>query len=89
MSMIVPRPRDPLVRETLVSTSSRLHSLWEEAATRVRGCPPVSAERSSWDAAAHGLLDAMQAVERLAGSMDPGLGRRDWRARCDGASPPA
>jgi hypothetical protein len=82
--MVVPAPRAPLddaVRDTLRSTSTRLEALWEEAAMLRMNTPEVSAERPRCDAAAQRIIDAMEAMERFAGTMDPSLGRRDWRSR--------
>lgn len=84
---MLPSPRasrDDVVRDTLLSTSTRLQVLWEEAALAGRESPEISLERCRWDSAAHRLIDAMEAVERLAKTMEPSLGRRDWRARCNG-----
>jgi hypothetical protein len=83
---MLPTPRtsaDDVVRVTLLSTSTRLQALWEEAALERRASPAVSLERQRWETAAQRLVDAMEAVERLAETMEPSLGRRDWRSRCN------
>ncbi|MGZ4597555.1 MAG: hypothetical protein ACXV3V_11580 [Actinomycetes bacterium] len=85
--MVVPSPRVPLedaVHDTLRSTSTRLEALWEEAAALGRKSPEVSVERLRWAAAAQRIVDAMDEMERFARTMDPSLGRRDWRSRCNG-----
>jgi hypothetical protein len=76
-------PADDIVRETLLSTSTRLELLWEEAALEGRASPAISVERRRWDSAAQRLVDAMEAVERLAETIEPSLGRRDWRSLCN------
>jgi hypothetical protein len=84
---MLPSPRgsqDELVRDTLLSTSSRLQVLWEEAAHEGLASSASGDERRCWDTAAQRLVDAMQEVERLARTLEPSLGRRDWRARCNG-----
>lgn len=84
---MLPSPRvsqDDVVRATLVTTSTRLQVLWEEATLEGRASPEVSLERRRWDSAAQRLIDAMEEMERLAQTMDPSVGRRDWRARCNG-----
>jgi hypothetical protein len=84
--LMLPTPRTPaddVVRVALLSTSTRLQVLWEEAALERRASPAVSLERQRWDSAAQRLVDAMEAVERLAETMEPSLGRRDWRSRCN------
>jgi hypothetical protein len=92
MSQVVPsqrnygRGRDAAVRATIVSASSRLQGLWQEAATQRSTSPPVSLERRRWDNAAERLLDAMVALESYVATIDPMLGRRDWRSRCDGVT---
>jgi hypothetical protein len=86
MAMLVPKQRDAVVHQALVSTSHRLQELWEEALLHSQLSPPVSAQREQWESAAERLVDAMEAVERFAGTVDPLLGRRDWRTRCQGAS---
>lgn len=85
---MLPSPRtsqDDLVRDILVSSSSRLQVLWEEATVEERASPEVSLQRRSWNSAAQSLIHAMEALEGFAATMDPTLGRRDWRARTDGA----
>lgn len=84
----IPRvPMDDVVRDALCSTTTRLHGLWEEATVAGRSSPEVGPERHRWDSAAQRLVDAMEAVERFAGTVEPTIGRRDWRSRCNGAAP--
>jgi hypothetical protein len=85
---MLPSPRtspDDAVRDMLVSTSTRLQVLWEEAASAERASPEISLQRRRWNSAAQRLVDAMEALEGLARTMEPTLGRRDWRARTEGA----
>jgi hypothetical protein len=82
---MLPSPRFPMdddARDALCSTTARLQSLWEEATVAGRSSPAVSLERRRWDTAAERLVDAMEAVERFAGVVEPSVGRRDWRSRC-------
>jgi hypothetical protein len=75
-----------MMRDALLATTQRLQKLWEEAAFHSLLCAPVSPERQRWDSAVERLIDAMEAVEHFAGTVDPLLGRRDWRTRCQGVS---
>jgi hypothetical protein len=89
---MLPTPRAPMddvVRDVLRSTTTRLQVLWEEATSGGRSSPDVSLDRRRWDTAAQRLIDAMEAVELYAGTVDPSLGRRDWRSRCSTRNGPA
>lgn len=68
-------------RQAVLGLAGRLEPLWREALTRTAAASEPTPESQRWDAAADSLEHAMTALERFSASVDPSLGRRDWRSR--------
>jgi hypothetical protein len=66
---------------TLMCLFDRLEPIWRECWERVQGGPCEGSEHERWATAAARLEDALVDLERFAGSVDPGLGNRDWSSR--------